>query len=370
MPAARTYSSPSQPLPHTLAHPDAAVNYRRPLPLNPPDLLVWMPPISPASDMNDEIETTAAPAPTPPGTSPGQRRPATLTPPPASAPGEFLAAQNPPAADAAIADADAAPLTPPPPSAPAEFLSAQHPAGDAPDESPAALLAAYLAAPPPQQWESGIWPLTPPEAPAPPPSVAAVKSESDMYQPASIRSVPMMLGEEVAWALLPDDGLSPTLPDKGQALILTNQRLIVFRGIEGYRDTHIAAPAELTQFSVRTGQRNWRAVGQGFTLMAAGVLLYLVLSYWLTGVIRGPNIPGLNMDLAPLIALLVVFAGLMIFLQNYFTRPTGAIIFRGPGVEIAFPFRSTLDLRQVYYFVDLVRAASGHDLIETPADDT
>ena len=369
MPAARTYSSPSQPLPATLAHPAAAVNRQPPLPLNPPDLLVWMPPNNPASDMNDDMETTAAAAPTPPGPTPGPRRPAPLTPPPDSAPGEFLAAQNPPD-DAAPADADAAtaPLTPPPPSAPAEFLDAQHPAGEAPAQTPAALLAAYLAAEPPQRWESGIWPLTPPEVPSPPPA-AAVKSQSEMYQPASIRSVPMMLGEEVAWALLPNDGLSPTLPDKGQALILTNQRLIVFRGIEGYRDTHIAAPAELTQFSVRTGQRNWRSIGQGFTLMAAGVLLYLVLSYWLTGVIRGPNIPGLNMDLAPLIALLVVFAGLMIFLQNYFTRPTGAIIFRGPGVEIAFPFRSTLDLRQVYYFVDLVRAASGHDLVETPPDD-
>lgn len=322
--------------------------------------------------MNDDIETTAASAPPPPGPTPGLRRPAPPIPPPPSAPGEFLDAQNPPDAAATVdGDDEAAPLTPPPPSAPAEFLDAQHLTADAPDESPAALLAAYLAAAaaqPPRQWESGIWPLTPPAAPSPPP-VAAVKSASEMYQPTSIRNVPMMRGEEVVWSLHPNEGLSPILPDKGQALILTNQRLIVFRGVEGYRDTHIAAPAELSQFSVRTGQRNWRAIGQGFTLMAAGVLLYLVLSYWLTGVIRGPNIPGLNMDLAPLIALLVVFAGLMIFLQNYFTRPTGAIIFRGPGVEIAFPFRSNLDLRQVYYFVDLVRAASGHDLVETPPDD-
>ena len=332
--------------------------------------------------MNDDKETIGASAPPTPETPPPCRRrqpirPSALTPPPASAPGEFLDAQNPPAATdpssvtdmaAVVADTDdeAAPLLPPPPSAPAEFLTAQW-QGDVPgDDSPAGLLADYLAGDgPPRRWEAGVWPLA---APEPPPAPAVRRYEQEMYQPASIRNVPMMRGEEVTWALLPDEGLSASLPDKGQALILTNQRLIVFRGMEGYRDTHIAAPSELSQFSVRTGQRNWRAVGQGLMLMFAGVFLYLILSYWLTGVIRGPNIPGLNMDLAPLIALLVVLAGLMILLQNYFTRPTGAVIFRGPGVELAFPFRSTLDLRQVYYFVDLVRAASGHELEETPAD--
>jgi len=79
--------------------------------------------------------------------------------------------------------------------------------------------------------------------------------------------------------------------------------------------------------------------------------------FWLAGQISGPNVPVLNIDVAPLIALLIILAGLLVLLQNYFTRPAGAVAFRGAGVEIAFPFRSALDLGQIYDFVEMVRVA-------------
>ena len=165
--------------------------------------------------------------------------------------------------------------------------------------------------------------------------------------------MPLQSGENVSRVFLPNDGLAEQVPPSGQALILTSQRLIAFRGVEGYRDTHIAWTSEITQSSVRTGQRNWGAALQGLMIIIGGAILYLIVGYWLAGQISGPRIPALNIDVAPFIALLIILAGVFILLQNYFTRPAGAMIFRGEGVEIAFPFRSSLDVGQVYDFVDL-----------------
>ena len=181
---------------------------------------------------------------------------------------------------------------------------------------------------------------------------------ANVDEPARIRGVPMIRDEQITRVLLPDEGLTDTFPPSGQALILTNRRLIAFRGVEGFRDTHVARPSDISQFSIRTGQRNWTAILQGFLMMVGGGLLYLVVGYWLTGQIGGPNVPVLNIDVAPLIALLIILAGLLVLLQNYFTRPAGAVIFRGTGIEIAFPFRSALDVRQIYEFVDLVQKAA------------
>ena len=147
------------------------------------------------------------------------------------------------------------------------------------------------------------------------------------------------------------------VPRSGQVLILTNQRLIAFRGVEGFRDTHIANSSEIAQCSVRTGQRNWGAIMQGAMIMVGGAFLYLIVGYWLAGQVSGPNIPVLNIDVAPLIALLIVLAGVFVLASNYFTRPAGAVIFHGEGMEIAFPFRSSLDVQQVYDLVDLAHSS-------------
>ncbi len=294
-----------------------------------------------------------------PGTAASQ---APITPPPPSAPGEFLSAQWLVAARKRLArPAFDYSLAPPPPSAPSEFLEAQwhngvgagldevHPEGDVFE----------LAIPPTitshedldrlhaDERYSGEQPAELPEEPG-------AGTGEDRVR---IRGVPLNSGETVTRVFLPNDGLADVVPQSGQALILTNQRLIAFRGVEGYRDTHIAWTSEITQSSVRTGQRNWGAVLQGLMIVVGGAILYLVVGYWLAGQISGPQIPVLNIDIAPFIALLIVLAGVFILLQNYLTRPAGAMIFHGEGMEIAFPFRSSLDVGQVYVFVDLAHEA-------------
>ena len=280
-----------------------------------------------------------------------------LTPPPPSAPSEFLTAQW---VDATGRDGIRPPVAPPPPSAPSEFLSAQWRAGRPVESEPAKTEADVFAEALPGKVESAedLEDLEgTPELEPPPSAGEDERRQADTAPAVKIRGLPLGQGEEVAQVFLPNEGLAASVPQTGQALILTNRRLIAFRGVEGFRDTHFARTTEISQCSVRTGQRNWAAVLQGLMIMAGGGFLYLVVGYWLAGRISGPNIPVLNMDVAPFIALLIILVGLLVLLQNYFTRPAGAVIFHGEGVEIAFPFRSSLDLSQVYEFVDLAHAA-------------
>ena len=279
-----------------------------------------------------------------------------LTPPPPSAPGEFLDAQNHSDGFLPSAPVSPYPVTPPPPSVPTEFLDVQQ-WKDTSSSGPAGLMEDFLKSdpPPPKEFETGVWPLQWQEEE---PAQAEMEGTLvEVGEPVRLRGVPLVQGEEITRVMLPDDGLSDVLPPSGQALILTSRRLIAFRGVEGFRDTHVARTSDIRQFSVRTGQRNWTAILQGILMMAAGGFLYLVVGYWLAGQISGPNVPVLDIDVAPLIALLIILAGLLVLLQNYFTRPAGALIFRGPGVEIAFPFRSALNLQHIYEFVDLVQRA-------------
>ncbi len=322
----------------------------------------------------------------------------TKVPAAASASNEFPEAQRGPWQGSAFAGPDSAmALTPPPPSAPVEFLGGQWLVSLLPENSgtgselsltppPASAPSEFLSG---QWWDASI--ATAEKGiengsdffavlPAMNQSVeelealAAVDTGEpgdtdsgglgegdggDAQGPLSssvrIRGVPLAVGEIIARVFIPDRGLVPEVPPEGQALILTDRRLIAFRGVEGFRDTHMARSSEIVQCSVRTGQRNWGAILQGIMIMVGGAILYLIVGYWLAGQISGPNVPVLNIDVAPLIALLIVLAGLFVLLQNYFTRPAGAMIFHGEGMEIAFPFRSSLDLEQVYDFVNLAQ---------------
>lgn len=283
-----------------------------------------------------------------------------LTPPPPSAPSEFLKAQNHPLRDEVAQQAGPAPVTPPPASVPAEFLVIQQ-SKDPSARSPDRLMEAFLESmsSPPREFETGIWPVQWSEEEQEEQIEAEPESASaEVAEPVRIRGFPLTRGEEITRVLLPDKGLSDTLPRSGQALILTSRRLIAFRGVDGFRDTHMARTSDIRQFSVRAGQRNWTAILQGLLMTVGGGLLYLIVGYWLAGQISGPNVPVLNIDVAPLIALLIILAGLLVLLQNYFTRPDGAVIFRGTGLEIAFPFRSALDVQQIYEFVDSVQNAA------------
>ena len=296
-------------------------------------------------------------------------------PPPPSAPGEFLASQwigslTPVVSYGRVGE----PLAPPPPSAPGEFLTAQWSDGVIPElQDDEGNLAIFRDAVPDCIVSSSQLEALAADSVLSdetlPPSDDEVRDDIEEAVTVRLREVPLAPDEDISLVFLPGEGLVDEVPRSGQALILTNQRLIAFRGVEGFRDTHMALASEITQCSVRTGQRNWGAILQGLMIMIGGAFLYLIVGYWLAGQVSGPNVPVLNIDVAPLIALLIILAGLFILASNYFTRPAGAIIFHGLGVEIAFPFRSSLGLGEIYEFVDRVQSVRWRGNPVTPDND-
>ena len=306
--------------------------------------------------------------------SPGGARVVTVPPPP-SAPSEFLGAQwLGDGRNARIRKGSDRTPTPPPPSATSEFLLGQWRDGERPDaESDGTDMEALLLAAAPSSIDSADQLLSLgqdgsdcslPSSPF----EERTDGDDDAATPDRIRGVPLTLGEKITKIFLPDRGLVESVPEAGQALILTDRRLIAFRGLEGFRDTHLAMASEITQCSVRTGQRNWGAVIQGLMIMIGGAVLYLIVGYWLAGEVSGPNVPVLNIDVAPLIALVVILIGIIMLAQNYFARPAGAVIFHGEGLEFAFPFRSSLDVQQVYDFVDAAQSVRNQAGVNYPGD--
>ena len=197
-------------------------------------------------------------------------------PPPPSAPGEFLTFQWMRSSPLPKARRKASePLAPPPPSAPGEFLSAQWLDGVIPEFRPVETDVAkfkeavsesvessdqleLLACEPEFSEESLVL------------ADGTLPDQGDEAAPARLREVALAPDEEVALVFLPDEGLVNNVPSSGQALILTSHRLIAFRGVEGFRDTHMVMASEISQCSVRTGQRNWGAILQGLMIMVGG----------------------------------------------------------------------------------------------------
>ena len=295
--------------------------------------------------------------------SPMPPLPAEPVPAPSSAPVEFLNSQWLGTLPASRIHRTAKELlAPPPASAPGEFLSAQWIAGVLPDLPTAHTdLEAFKNALPETLDSSSHLENLAADVVVPKDSSAAAEeratgrgpeSSPARVRPARVREVALAPDEEISMVFLPDEGVVDSVPRFGQALVLTSHRLIAFRGVEGFRDTHMAMASEISQCSVRTGQRNWGAILQGLMIMVGGAFLYLIVGYWLAGQIGGPNVPVLNIDVAPLIALLIILAGLFVLASHYFMRPAGALIFHGDGVEITFPFRSSLGPAEVYDFVN------------------
>ncbi len=172
-----------------------------------------------------------------------------------------------------------------------------------------------------------------------------------------LREVGLQAGEEVTHIFRPADGLAAELPVYGDVLVLTNERLIAFCQSNSSRETYLVPTSEMKHAVVKAGARNPSTLVQGVLMVVAGLLGYLIVGYWLASQLDGPTIPVLNMDLAPLIALLITLAGLGLIVQVYFTRPNGIVTFQGDGLQFSFPFRGQMAETQIYELVNAAFAA-------------
>ena len=175
-----------------------------------------------------------------------------------------------------------------------------------------------------------------------------------MEEPAKVREIGLQRGEEVTHIFCPSDGLAAELPAAGEVLVLTNERIIAFCQSDSRRETYLVPTSEMKHAVVKAGSRNPATLFQGILMVFAGLMAYVIIGYWLASRLDGPTVPVLNMDLGPLIALVIMFAGLGLIAEVYFTKPNGTVTFQAEGLQFSFPFRGEAAVAQVY---DVVNAA-------------
>ncbi len=185
-----------------------------------------------------------------------------------------------------------------------------------------------------------------------------------------IRKVSLLSGEAVTHTFCPEKGLIPHPQEQGRMLVLTNQRVIAFGNKDGARETILMPVDEVKSVAVIAGLRSKLMLFQGGLIVLAGVVIYVLLAYWLTGRINGPTIPIIRMDLVAFLVFLAILSSVGIMFPFYFSKPDGEVTFQGDGVKLAFSFRGENAENGIYQVVNATFAArqsvKGYSGMETP----
>jgi len=206
--------------------------------------------------------------------------------------------------------------------------------------------------------------LTP--SPAPPPTPSPVPRQPEASPPsgvatpgtgAKIRMVSLLPGESVSHTFSHERGLVPQPEDQGRMLVLTNQRVIAFGQKDGNREVVVMPLNEVKAVAVNSARRSKGSLIQGGLMVVAGVFLYVLLAYWLTGRIDGPTVPVIRMDLSAFLVFLAILSGVGIMAQFYFGKPDGEVTFQGDGVRVTFPFKGATAEEQIFEVVNSTFAA-------------
>ena len=186
----------------------------------------------------------------------------------------------------------------------------------------------------------------------------SLPNETDTSIPGTkIRRVGLLSGENVTHTFCPEEGLIPHPKQRGRMLVLTNQRVIAFGDRDGIKETILMPVEEVKAVAVNAGLRSKFMLFQGGMIVMAGVVIYVLLAYWLTGRIDGPTIPIIRMDLVAFLVFLAILSSVFIMAQFYFSKPDGEVTFQGDGVRLAFPFRGETAEDHIYQVVNAAFAA-------------
>ena len=184
---------------------------------------------------------------------------------------------------------------------------------------------------------------------------------------AQVRDVVLLPGETITCVFSPDLGLTEAPPLTGQVLITTNQRVLAFCRNDGRNETFLAPVEELKSVAVKSRSRNAISILQGLALAVGGLLLTLVVAYWLTGRFDGPSVPLINIDVGPLLVLLAALVGAVLMGRHYFSRDDGSVVFQGTNWSFEFPYRGDRAGQEIYQVVNSLFAArlsvNGHSYL-------
>ena len=184
--------------------------------------------------------------------------------------------------------------------------------------------------------------------------------DSIKTEPSGIRDIALLPGETVSHVFSPELGLTQEAAIKGQLLIATNRRILAFRRNE----TFLAPLTELKAVALYARQRDLASVIHGAFLLIVGLLLYVAVAYWVTGRFHGPGVPWIDMDVVPLLILIVGLAGVVVGVRRYFINQEGTVTFQGSDWRFEFPYRGKRAGRELSQMVNSVFAtrfsSNGH----------
>ena len=171
-----------------------------------------------------------------------------------------------------------------------------------------------------------------------------------------IRDVVLLPGETINYVFSPKLGLTEQPPANGQLLIATSQRVVAFCRNDGRDETFLVPVGELKGVAVKSRSRSATSIVQGILLALAATFLYVVVAYWLTGRVDGPSVPVINMDIGPLVILLLALLGAGLVGKHYFIKEDGSVTFQGSNWTFAFPYRGDRAGQDIYRLVNGVFA--------------
>lgn len=180
--------------------------------------------------------------------------------------------------------------------------------------------------------------------------------EPTEIDPSRIRDIALLPGETVNHVFSPTLGLTQEPSVNGQLLIATNRRILAFCRNDGRNETYLVPVTELKAVAVQTRSRNFASIIQGTLLLLGGVFLYLAIAYWLAGRFHGPGVPWINMDIVPLLILIIGLAGAVAVVRHYFTKEDGSVTFQGVDWRFEFPYRGERAGQDLYQVVNSVFA--------------
>ena len=158
-----------------------------------------------------------------------------------------------------------------------------------------------------------------------------------------VRDLPLLEGEEVEEKFVPDHGLVSRTPDKGQLLVLTNQRVISFVHSDGHKRMFLAPLEEFKGVSVKADDRGFKDIFSGLALMVVGILAYFIIGYIFEDV---------TLALPALVGIALILFGVMVMARYFFWEEEGSITFQGGSWELPFNYRTDRSQVDVYKLVD------------------
>jgi hypothetical protein len=135
-------------------------------------------------------------------------------------------------------------------------------------------------------------------------------------------------------------------------LVATSQRVLAFYSENGRDETLLSPLEEITRVTVKSASRKTIPILQGIAFTVGGLLLYLIVAYWLTGRFDGPGVPLINLDLGPLLILLMSLAVGGLVAYRYFFREDGSILFQGNNWSFEFPYRDLRTGQEIFQVVE------------------